>query len=55
MTKIEEHSDWIYELETIKERLGGTITYCTTLDHTGRQSKKIVIEYDVKHKETDGT
>ena len=25
----------------------------TTLDHSGRQSKKIVIEYDIKQKEND--
>ena len=53
MTKIEEHSDWIYEIEKIREKLDGTITYLTTLDHSGRQSKKIVIEYDVTHKNDD--
>ncbi len=50
MTKIEDHHDWIYEIEKIREKLDGTITYLTTLDHTGRQSKKIVIEYDVTEK-----
>ena len=38
-------------LEFIVEQLQGTINYCTTADHSGRTSKKIVIEYDVKHKE----
>ena len=38
-------------LEFILEQLGGTVNYCTTADHSGRTSKKIVIEYDVKHKE----
>ena len=49
MTDITEHHDWIYELEKIREKLGGTITYLSTLDHSGRTSKKIVIEYDVKN------
>ena len=31
--------------------LGGTIEHKTTYDSTGRTSKKIVIEYDIKHKE----
>ena len=47
---INEHSNVIYQLDKISEELGGTITYHTTLDHSGRQSKKIVIEYDVKQK-----
>ena len=37
-------------LEFIVEQLQGTISYCTTADHSGRTSKKIVIEYDVKRK-----
>lgn len=37
-------------LESITEVLEGNITYCTTLNHSGRTSKKIVIEYDVKEK-----
>ena len=28
--------------------LGGDIRHATTYDSTGRQSKKIVIEYDIK-------
>ena len=46
----EEHSEWVYQLNKITDELGGTITYCNTLDHTGRTSKRIVIEYDVKEK-----
>ena len=30
--------------------LNGEWTQSTTLDHSGRQSKKIVIEYDITHK-----
>ena len=37
-------------LESITNELEGNITYCTTLNHSGRTSKKIVIEYDVKEK-----
>ena len=40
-------------LEFIEEQLGGKIHHCTTLDSMGRQSKKIVIEYDVTHKKND--
>ena len=33
--------------------LAGEWTQYTTLDHSGRQSKKIVIEYEIKQKEDD--
>ena len=33
----------------------GEWTQSTTLDHSGRQSKKIVIEYDITHKKDDDT
>ena len=33
--------------------LKGEWTESTTLDHSGRQSKKIVIEYEIKHKKDD--
>jgi len=36
------------------ELLKGEWTQYTTLDHSGRQSKKIVIEYEIKQKK-DGT
>ena len=35
--------------------LKGEWTQCTTSDHSGRQSKKIVIEYDITHKKDDDT
>lgn len=37
-------------LNFIVEQLKGTIEHTITLDSTGRQSKKIVIEYDVTNK-----
>ena len=43
-------SELIGELNTIIEQLGGTIQRLTAYDSTGRQSKKIVIEYDVRDK-----
>ena len=33
----------------------GEWTQSTTLDHSGRQSKKIVIEYDITYKKDDDT
>ena len=33
--------------------LAGEWTQYTTLDHSGRQSKKIVIEYEIKQKKDD--
>ena len=35
--------------------LKGEWTQSTTLDSMGRQSKKIVIEYDITHKKDDDT
>ena len=35
--------------------LKGEWTQSTTLDHSGRQSKKIVIEYDITYKKDDDT
>ncbi len=40
-------------LTAITEDLNGEINHYTTLDHSGRQSKKIVIEYDIKQKGDD--
>ncbi len=40
----------IKELETITDKLDGNLTHLTTLDHSGRTSRKIVIEYDIKKK-----
>lgn len=42
----------IQTLESITKDLDGKITYLSTLDHSGRQSKKIVIEYAVTQKIT---
>ena len=41
-------SDLIEELRTIAERLGGTMERREVYESTGRQYKKIVIEYDSK-------
>ena len=38
-------------LNFIVEQLKGTIEHSITLNSTGRQSKKIVIEYDISHKD----
>ena len=39
----------IEELITIATKLDGKLERFTTYDSTGRQSKKIVIEYDIKN------
>ena len=44
-------SKLVEELITIAEQLGGTIQRLTAYDSRGRQSKKIVIEYDVREKD----
>ena len=41
------------KLESITKELGGNITHYTTLDHSGRQSQKFVIEYDIKQKDEE--
>tara|TARA_B100000131_G_C17548490_1_gene381608 strand:+ start:180 stop:323 length:144 start_codon:yes stop_codon:yes gene_type:complete len=38
------------QLDKFVEQIGGTVKHTTTYDSTGRQSKKIVIEYDVTRK-----
>tara|TARA_B100000427_G_scaffold19147_1_gene14669 strand:+ start:67 stop:225 length:159 start_codon:yes stop_codon:yes gene_type:complete len=43
-TTKEEH---LREIEHAVSHLGGSIEYRTTFSNTGRQSKKIIIEYDV--------
>ena len=47
---IKAESDFIAELLVITGELGGNMQRLTTIDHSGRTSKKIVIEYDVKEK-----
>ena len=44
-------NELVEELKTIAERLDGTFQRLTTFDSTGRQSKKVVIEYDISDKE----
>ena len=44
----------IAELLCITGELGGEMQRLTTLDHSGRQSKKIVIEYNVTQKDKNG-
>ena len=39
----------------MEELLKGEWAEYTTSDHAGRQSKKIVIEYDITHKKDDDT
>ncbi len=39
-------------LEEIVNRLGGTLQQVSTLDHSGRTSDKIIIEYNVKHRKS---
>tara|TARA_B100000029_G_C17139278_1_gene801780 strand:- start:349 stop:522 length:174 start_codon:yes stop_codon:yes gene_type:complete len=38
-------------LEDITKQLDGSISHYTTLDHSGRQTNKIVIEYNVSQRE----
>ena len=49
MKKYDE-GELIAELLCITGELGGEMQRLTTSDHSGRQSKKIVIEYDVTTK-----
>ena len=44
-------NELVEELRTIAERLDGTFQRLTTFDSTGRQSRKVVIEYDIRDKE----
>ena len=37
-------------LEEIVNRLGGTLQQVSTLDHSGRTSDKIIIEYNVQYR-----
>ena len=45
-----DQGELIAELLCIAGELGGTMQRLTTLDHSGRTSKKLVIEYNVKQK-----
>ena len=44
------HEELMKEMEYITEEMGGTMTKLITSNSTGRTSKKIVIEYDIKEK-----
>jgi len=46
--------DLVSEIEGLTVLLGGTVTRSTTYDSTGRTSKKITIEYDVKQEKRNG-
>tara|TARA_B100001250_G_C19251669_1_gene550981 strand:- start:341 stop:487 length:147 start_codon:yes stop_codon:yes gene_type:complete len=47
---IENESELIAEMLTLTSLLGGTMERSTTFSSSGRESKKIIIEYDVKTK-----
>ena len=42
--------DYREMLEKIVEDIDGEMNYLTTLNHSGRTSRKIVIEYDIRDK-----
>ena len=43
--KIEQEIPW-WQLHEIAKSLGGKLTHITCVDHTGRNYKRIVIEYE---------
>ena len=45
-----DEGELIEELLSITEKLGGDMQRLTTSDHSGRTSKIIIIEYDIKTK-----
>ena len=45
-----DEGELIAELLCITGELGGTMQRLTTMDHSGKTSKKVVIEYNVKQK-----
>ena len=47
---MKDEGEILEELLGIAGELGGTLQRLTTLDHSGRTSKKVVIEYNVKQK-----
>ena len=48
-----DEGELIAELLCITGELGGEMHRLTTSDHSGRTSKKVVIEYNVKQKGED--
>lgn len=47
-------TDLVSEIEGLTVLLGGTVSKSTTYDSTGRTSKKITIEYDIKQEKRNG-
>ena len=49
LRNMKKTNDYVTEdlLRLITDKLDGTIEYRSTFSSTGRQSKKIIIEYDV--------
>ena len=45
-----DEGELLKELRGISEKLGGEMQRLTTVDHSGRTSQKVVIEYNVKQK-----
>ena len=45
-----DEGELLEELRGISEKLGGEMQRLTTVDHSGRTSQKVVIEYNVKQK-----
>ena len=50
-----DEGELISEILQITALLGGTCTRTSTLDSTGRESKKIIIEYDIRSIRTEGS
>ena len=46
-----DEGELISEILQITALLGGTCTRTSTLDSTGRESKKIIIEYDIRRRD----
>jgi|TARA_B100000029_G_scaffold310920_1_gene303440 hypothetical protein len=42
--------DYKEMLQSMAEDLNGELHYFSTLDHSGRTSKKVVLEYDINTK-----
>ena len=50
-----DEGELISEILQITALLGGTCTRTSTLDSTGRESKKIIIEYDIRSTRNQGS
>ena len=49
MSEEELQEQIIQQIEVLVEELGGTISYLTKCDYTGRSSKVLQIEYDIQN------